>query len=158
MKKIILFTLPILFCLKSFCQADISNSISAKPVADYSQLMKKSKNQKIAAWIMLGGGFVMTATSLFIAAPKATEDYVGIYGSLLSDEPSTPHDYTVEAILLAGGAAAMLSSIPLFIASGKNKRKAKAMSTSIKMEKASVIQGYNMTKINYPVLSLKINL
>src|SRR6266487_4466411 len=60
MKKILPLLLSILGCLNSFSQVDTSISRVNSQTTDYSYLMKKSKNQKITAWIMLGGGLVMT--------------------------------------------------------------------------------------------------
>lgn len=73
---------------------------SPSPISE-QEYLQKSKNQKTAAWILLGSG----ATLCAIAAP----------GNINLD---------ILPIIVVAGTAAVLGSIPLFIASGKNKRKA----------------------------------
>ena len=135
-----------------------SQQITSSPALTKQDYLQKSKKQKTAAWILLGGGFVLSTTSILLTAPKATEDYAGIFTGIFYDDPAPQNDYTVETILLIGGTAVMLSSIPLFIASGKNKRKARTISASLIMDDASIVQGYSMVHISYPALALKINL
>lgn len=120
--------------------------------------LKKSKNQKTAAWILLGGGFALTTTSILIATPKATEDLTYVAGGFLIGQPAPENDYTAESILLVTGTAAMLGSIPLFLASGKNKKNAINMTTNIKMEKATIIERQSFVQTSYPVIALKIKL
>jgi len=52
----------------------------------------------------------------------------------------------------------MVGSIPLFIASGKNKRKAMAAGAFFKMESAPVFSGYNVAYVSYPAISIKVDL
>ena len=100
--------------------------------ADY---LHKSKTQKTVAWILVGTG----ATMFAIAAPGNVS-------------------LGANAALVIGGAAAILASIPFFIGGAKNKRKASAMTASLRMENADVFRGYSMTHTYYPALSVKINL
>jgi len=81
------------------------------------QYLQKSKNQKKAAWILLAAGTVMAVGGgigfdknfdLFSSNTKAD-----IYGAIM-----------------AGGIAADLISIPFFIASGKNARRAARVNLS----------------------------
>jgi len=127
---------------------------------DYSYLMKKSKNQKITAWIMLGGGLVMTCAGAAMWSNavnrEADKDPLGTLLTL-GIKPMADADHTGLYISTAGMIAS-LASIPLFIRSGKNKRQANALSVSFKMEKTSVVKGYTPIKINYPAFSLKIQL
>jgi hypothetical protein len=152
MKKIILYML-LIFPTAIFYQSTPNDLPTVK--TDY---LKKSKSQKTAGWILLGGGFALTTTSVLIAAPKATEDLAYGLGGFLSGEPAPENDYTAENILLVTGTAAMLGSIPLFIAAGKNKKKALNMSTTIKMEKATIIERQSFVQSSYPAIALKINL
>jgi len=62
------------------------------------------------------------------------------------------------AVIATVGLLSCAGSIPLFIASGKNKRRAMAISTGFKMEKASVVQGATMVRRSYPALSIRIGL
>ena len=137
----------------SFCQK--TNDSLPSIQKDYLQ---KSKNQKTAAWILLGGGFALSTTSILIATPKAAEDMTyGFYG-LFAGEQVPQNNYTAESILLVAGTVAMLGSVPLFIASGKNKKKALNMSANIKIENATSFQRQSFVQSSYPGFALKINL
>src|SRR5580765_7986624 len=83
MKKIILYTLLLVIPTATFCQST-PNDISAIKT-DY---LKKSKNQKTAAWVLLGGGFALTTTSVVMASSKVTEDYVNVIAGVFSSEPA----------------------------------------------------------------------
>ena len=85
--------------------------------SDYDFYMAKSSNKKTAAWIFLGGGSLCTAIGV-LTFPK---DY-GLWGNSSSTEKQAEFSSTITII----GIAAMLSSIPFFVSSGINKRKAKA--------------------------------
>ena len=153
MKKIILYTMLFAIPALSFSQSTENNIPAVK--TDY---LKKSKNQKTAAWILLGGGFALSTTSILIATPKAAEDMTyGFYG-LFAGEQVPQNNYTAESILLVAGTVAMLGSVPLFIASGKNKKKALNMSANIKIENATSFQRQSFVQSSYPAFALKINL
>ena len=153
MRKIIFYTLLLVIPAASFCQSTPNDLPTVK--TDY---LKKSKNQKTAAWVLLGGGFALTTTSVVMASSKVTEDYVNVISGVFSSEPAPQNDYTTENILLVTGAAAMLGSIPFFIASKKNKRKAMNMTANIKMENASMLQKQSFVHTSYPAIALKIKL
>lgn len=135
MKKIMMYTLLLVITTSSFSQ-----SITRVPVSreDY---LKKSKNQKTAAWILLGGGTVLIGT-----------------GFLIGDrEESSFDDAATGGIIAATGLLAAIGSIPLFIASGKNKRKGMA---TIAFRNVSALQLKNSSMVykTIPAVSLKINL
>lgn len=99
------------------------------------ELLKKSKSQKTAGFILLGAG----ATTLIIISTGDTDlDAVGP--------------------LFIGGTAAVLGSIPLFIAAGRNKRKANKMTGSIGLQQAPALQLAGIRYRSYPAFSLKLNL
>jgi len=114
MKKLIFFLLLLAVSACSFSQPT-TTSISPVKI-DY---LKKSKHQKTIAWILAGGGLAIRATGYAIGVNVDFFDDSGVWGAI---------------ILLSTGAATMLASIPFFIASAKNKRR--AMSLSFKNEKA----------------------
>ena len=153
MKKFILYAL--LFATPGLSFSQSTNSDVPPIQTDY---LKKSKCQKTAAWVLLGGGFALATTSVLIATPKAVEDYENIFAGVFSGEPVPQNDYTVENILLVAGTAAMLGSIPLFIASKKNKKKALNMTANMKMENATMFQNHSFVQSSYPAVALKIKL
>lgn len=120
MKEIILLiTVFILNISTAHCQVD-SSIDKATNQSQMNPYQVKAKKQKTAAWVCLGGGFAFAATGIILSTAKATTDV--LYAFTLQE---TQSDYTGESILMITGAAAMAASIPLFIASGKNKQKAK---------------------------------
>lgn len=81
-------------------------------------LLKKSKNQKTAAWILLGAG-AGVAIAGGIIGTNAVEN----------SNPNDPFDIFPRGTLagggmVLGGAVAMIASVPFFIASGRNKKEA----------------------------------
>jgi uncharacterized membrane protein len=86
--------------------------------AESSFLFQKSKKQKTAAWLLLGGGAGLITTGVIMIG--GDKDPFGVVFGASSKA-------TTGAILTVAGGAAMLGSIPLFIASGKNKSKASLM-------------------------------
>ncbi|HEV7332601.1 MAG TPA: hypothetical protein VGN63_16300 [Flavisolibacter sp.] len=88
--------------------------------------LKKSKEQKAGAILLLLGGVTMMA----IGAGSAAED-MDLNLSLWSTSGPEPaqKNQTGMGLFIAGGVTT-LSSIPLFIAAGRNKRKAQLVSGS----------------------------
>ncbi|HEY5771890.1 MAG TPA: hypothetical protein VIS75_04645 [Chitinophagaceae bacterium] len=130
MKKIIIYFLMLALPAISFCQK--TNDTIPVVKKDY---LAKSKSQKTAAFILLGIG----VTTLTIAA----------VGDLDLD--------ALGAVVVVGGVTT-IASIPLFIASGKNKRRAMKASAFIKMEKATIIERQSFVQSSYPAITFKINL
>lgn len=130
MKKIITLAILLMVSVVSFSQQ--TNPSPALTKQDYLQ---KSKNQKSYAWILLGSGAVIFG----IAAP----------GNVSLD---------VLGPLVVVGAVATLASIPLFIASAKNKRRAHATNVFFKMETAPQLQNSSFANRPVPSLSFKISL
>ena len=148
MKKIIVLTLMFGFTTPSFCQ----ETSSKKQLFTGEDYLKKSQRQKKTGFILLGGG----AASIIISAVIPRGESIGkINWYTWSEEHK--NDGLKAAFGLAG-LASVLSSVPFFIASGKNKRKANAVSASFKNENASIVHGGNFSKINYPAISLKMKL
>jgi len=125
----------LLMTTSSFCQqTDFSQSLTRQ---DY---LKKSKNQKTTAWILLGGG---AAVAVGAAILDVSSDW---------SKSETPY-----IVALFTGGAAMLGSIPLFIASGRNKRKAMNASTYFEIQRNPVLTNTGLTLHSLPTLSLKLN-
>jgi hypothetical protein len=135
MKKIILCTMLMAMAATTFCQ----ETNPTKPVtrADYLQ---KSKNQKTAAWILLGGGVALIGS-----------------GFLIGDRKEASFDDAGTGVVMGGiGLLATIGSIPLFIASSKKKKK--AMSLSFKNETIPQIYKSNFVYHYIPSLTLKAEL
>ncbi len=121
--------------------------------------LKKSKNQKVAGTVLIIGGVVLNITATVVSLAQATDDIVrGIGGIINPDIAPRKNDQGVANVLFITGTVAIVSSIPLFIASGKNKRKAKAMSISFKPEKTLQLYQYGLVSGFVPSISLKIHI
>ena len=135
MKKSIIYLLLFALPVISFCQKTSDTVPSIK--TDY---LVKSKNQKTAAWVLLGGGTAL----------------IGI-GFLIGDSKNSTFDDAATGAVLGGiGLLSTIGSIPLFIASGKNKRKAMKAFTSIKMETVPSFQKQFFKQNSYPAFSVNI--
>jgi len=75
-----------------------------------------------------------------------------VVGSMAFDDIETPFGKSNKII----GGAAILTSIPLFIASGKNKKRAKLATASIDLQ--PTFNPYQFTVKNIPALSLRFRL
>ena len=120
-----------LFSVSVFSQEVVKNS---------EYYLAKSKRQKSGGWIMLGGGAALIGT-----------------GFLIGDREESSFDDAATGAILGGvGVLLMLGSIPVFIASGKNKRKASSISFNNMM--TPQIKNSSLVYIPIPAVSLKINL
>jgi hypothetical protein len=122
----------VLICLTINCFGQQTNSA---PTPVKSEYLQKSKDQKTGGFILLGLGAGLIA----IAAP----------GNVSFD---------ILPVLVIGGTACLLTSIPLFIASSKNKRKASKASVFFKMEKTERVQHVGLVYKSYPALLVRLNL
>ena len=135
MKEIMVYFLLLALPVTSFCQ-ETNDSV---PVVK-TDYLTKSKNQKTAAWVLLGGGTALIAT-----------------GFIVGDSKNSSFDDAAMGALFAGvGVLSALGSIPLFIASGKNKRKAMKAEAFIKMETAPLIPKQSFVQNSYPAFSVSI--
>jgi len=142
MKKIITCTVMLAFSATSFCQQNVQKQRLAK--TDYLQ---KSKKQKTVAWVLLGGGATFVLTGIII--PKGDVVHEGAWGN----------DYENDGIKSTFGVTGFLcmaGSIPFFIASKKNNKR--AMSVSFKNETAPLIQKSSFVYRPVPSVAFKIAL
>ena len=119
MKTILFSVTVLLFVLKSFGQTTTSTAINK----DY--YLQKSKNQKTAAWILLGGGAALFGAGL--AVQTRVDDFTNVFDVFNQDRY---HGFGARAALMTSGAVAMGGSIPLFIASSRNKNLAMHLALS----------------------------
>lgn len=125
MKKFILVISVVTALAESgYCQAD---TLSPKINSGYIsyQYLIKAKNKKTAAWICLGGGITLTTTGFMLASTKAVVDFK--HQAIISKAPTS--NYVAETVLALVGVAGITASIPLFIASANNSKKATLMIT-----------------------------
>ena len=151
MKEIIAFLLVVILGINCFDQ-----QVSRLQSVNETDYLQKSRNQKTAAWLLLGGGIAMTVTGMVIygnALDKAAEDdpFVTVLSLGTNANPTG-------AIIATVGSLAAIGSIPLFIASGKNKRRASAVSTSFKMEDMRTIHRAAIVHRPYPAIAIKISM
>jgi hypothetical protein len=138
MKKAMFFAILLLVSAASFSQ----QTNPSQPFIREGYL-KKSKSQKTAAWVLLGGGFAVTVVG------------VGITSNHLWDEVIYDTENTKGEGVVIAGLALMAGSVPLFIASGRNRRK--AFSVSMKNEKIYFPHKNNPVPGSIHYLSVAIN-
>ena len=146
MRKIIFSAILFLFSAGLFSQQ--TNPVLPLSDQDYLQ---KSKKQKKTAMIFLASGAGLIITSVIIPRGALTEDGICV-GPYCDDKYK--NDGIKSAFFIAGGIAA-LSSIPLFIMSGKNRKKA----TSVGFKKENSVHLYNQSLVYtwFPALRVKVN-
>ena len=130
MNKILLFSALPMVTLRTFCQ-----ETEPSPALTKQDYLHKSKSQRTAAWTTLGGGAALLTTGFLLA-----------YG-----EPDAASAFAVI------GLTSTLISIPLFIASSRNKRKAAKVSTSIKFEEDVLVGQSAFTKTQFTAVAFKVN-
>src|SRR5947209_12728327 len=108
MKKIILSLILFITALHSFSQS----LTPAAKTSDY--YLTKSRHQKTAAWIMLGGGVGLTALGIAVSEANTIDYALG---------NSSNHN-TAGNVLAIVGVASTLGSIPMFISASHNRHKA----------------------------------
>ena len=117
---------------------------------NYKYYLKKQKKQKTTGWIFLTGGAVMGASGLIIQSAYTTTKI--ITGLLLLPEPEGNNQ--TGTYIASVGLAAMATSIPFFIASGKNKNRAK-----IALQQEKITLGHKTyQQSNYNSIALNIRL
>lgn len=109
----------------------------------------KSKHQKTAAWAMLGGGTTLIVVGGIIGVH-------GFFNFLTGQFEEANNNIGLAGILDITGGVAMLGSIPLFIASSKNKHK--AMSIAFTSQQMPELVQHITSSAFIPSVSLKFHL
>lgn len=135
MKKNIFLVLLLLFTLKTLSQT-VQNAEFTK-----EYYLQKSKSQKTGAWVLLSAGAAITVVGV-VGFSSTFDDW--------SDNSTDTYGYLMIAGPLIG-----LGSIPLFISSGNNARKAATLSLNYQ----SILVPYQGSLVQnaQPTLSIKIN-
>jgi uncharacterized membrane protein len=145
MKKQLFLILLLTLATNVFCQQTTNLAPAVK-----SDLLKKSNNQKTTAIILAAGGGLLATIGIITWG-------TGFSDAFSFDNPNSgASEMNTGNVLLASGGVLMLGSIPFFIASGSNKRK--AMSISFKKEAMQQLQKSGFVNRSFPSLSLKISL
>jgi hypothetical protein len=141
MKKIISLVLALFIGKFSFCQETVPSPTLTKQ--DY---LKKSKSQKTASKIIAGTGAALAFTGLLLVV----DDVGGIF------DPNDQENTKAADALTYTGLVIMAGSIPFFIASSKNRKK--AMSMSFKNQRILQLQNAGFVYRAIPSVNLKISL
>ena len=112
-----------------------------------TDLMEKSRKQKTAAWILLGSGGVLSSVGIVVGLSTA-------FDALLDADTDSG---SAGGILLVAGLAGIVGSIPLFIASAKNARKARGH-LAFKLERSANIISGPARIYHYPAVAVSIRL
>jgi uncharacterized membrane protein len=145
MKSLILSLSLATLCFNSFSQ-----QTTPAPVLSKQDYLKKSKSQRTTGIVLASVGGVLVIAGAMLAVEGTAEEIGGIF----TGETSRKDDNG--AVLFIAGTACMIGSIPLFIASGRNRKL--AMSMSFRYQHTDYWQKTLLAKKNIPALSLKINL
>lgn len=141
MKKIFICCLMLIIANAAFSQQTKSSMALTKQ--DYLQ---KSKNKNKVAWIMAGGGATLFLTGIIIPRGEIIHD--GFFQEYKNDG--------IKRSFVLTGTLSMLGSIPLFISSHHNKKKAALL--SFKNEPVQQINKSSLVYRNIPSLTLKFRL
>lgn len=114
--------------------------------------LNKSRKQKKTAFIFLGSGVVLVATAFII--PKGESE--GIVIDPFSGSSEAHENDGIKGATALTGILAMLTSIPFFIASSKNKKR--AMNLSFKNETAPQRYQSRLAQKVFPALSFTVGL
>jgi len=133
MKQCFIFCMLLVITVISFSQQNEPTNATVN--VDY---LKKSKNQKTAAWILTSGGAIAIAGA-----------FAHDLSNIFTDTNSLTGVYIAGAAMISGG-------VILFTASARNKRKAASSTVSFRtgiMMETSMIRGSNK---NFPALNVAI--
>src|ERR1044071_6922930 len=144
MKSITTLALLLAFAITSLGQ---QNSVN-KLLTIKTDYLKKSKNQKKAAWIMVGGGSALLLTGILI--PKGeSKGFTGTWWGLPVEGYKNDN---IKSAFGITGVIAMAGSIPLFIASGKNKKRANAATVFVDIQSTPLLHQTEIQNQPTPVL------
>ena len=122
------------------------------PLTMKDSFIEKSKNQKKTAFIFLGAGVALIGAAIII--PRG--DFEGTEIDGLGGVTEKYSNDGVKAACGLTGVLSLLGSIPLFLASSRNNKK--AMSISFKNKLAPQLYNNNYVYIPVPSITLKLEL
>ncbi len=156
MKKNIFFTIILVLC-SNMLQAQLQNSFITKShtsqfslqsflkdsVTPKAMYLQKSRNQRTAGWIMVGGGAAMLVAGTVIFSSN-----FDLFSSKNDDAASAG------GVMMLVGTGCCLGSIPLFISAAHNARKAAEI--SFKPQRFIIPQQNNFTTVAQPAVRITI--
>lgn len=145
--KLFLFMVITLLLAAIICYSQQPSSQSLNE----TNYLLKSKHQKTAAWVLLAGGATLTTVGLIVGVNSAANELVQI----ITDEKDDG-SFVAGEVMFAAGLASIIGSVPLFLASGRNKRKAGEVTLSMKIETVPIVKASLMNSYRYPAVSLRI--
>jgi hypothetical protein len=143
MKKTICILLIPLLSMSGFSQTIDSLSNAKK-----QELLLKSKNQKTAAYVLVGVGSVAFFAGLAGLTKVEVEEGFG----------ETEGGGGAATALLIGGTVSIGTGAILAIGSRENKKKATQITTGIKWEKTTPLAANNNLPVIYPAMSIQLKL
>jgi len=138
MKYLLILCIMLALTGKVFSQRDTTLSNSSTN----TNYLQKSKTQKTIAWILLGSGTALIGAGIIVGENGADE--------------ASLNEATNGAALIIAGALVDIGSIPFFIASAKNKRK--ALTVSFKNDFVPQLQQSCLVRIPIPTVGIAIRL
>lgn len=142
MKKQIFFSAMVLYF--SF------NCLGQAP--DKNSLLQKSKNQRTAAFVLLGLGATLEIGGLAASVSNADKQLIDLF----STQQPRGVNHTAEYILYTTGAACLVSSLILFNSSKSNKKKGLAL--GIDSQQIHQLKKGSLYTVKYPAVTMKIKL
>lgn len=140
MKKLTVTLLAALYFLSATAQDSLTKQYH----------LQKSKNQKTAAWVLLGGGALATIGGAIWFNETFSIDLFG---------PDKNPGEDAAGFLMIAGVGAMAGSIPFFIASARNKIRAEKLAVFIGTEPLPApVTRKGGIRMSYPVVGLRIRL
>ena len=149
MRKCILLLALVLITTTPFSQQP-----AAAPTFDFDHYMKKRNRQNIAGWVLTSVGTAGLITTL---AKDMNQSVGGIFVSAFSMGTVEPQYKSYTNYYVASGVA-LAAGIIYFSAARKNKRLAKGVQTSFKMEQAPLLYSNGIGSKDYPSLALSVPL
>lgn len=138
-------------------QHKLADTVHQLTKQDY---LLKTKHQKIAAWSLLGGGFVLGTVGTVISVNEAGKGIGDIFRILFTfnqkPEGFNAGRFNTGLTLMFIGSAASSASIPFFISSGRKKKKAAML--SIRNQFFPQMKGMTFNEKAIPSFTLKIKL
>lgn len=121
--------------------------------------LRKSRHQRVAGMIMVPAGIIMGTVGAVISIRNTADDINRGFGNAFgADEPARKSDRAAATILMISGSAAVVTGIVLLVNAGNNKRKANAISWSIKSESLLCLNRTTFTYRPVPSLSVRIRI